>query len=200
MKKKLCLVIPSLQAGGMERVMSELAGYFASKAELEVHLVMYGISPTLFYSIPSNVSIHRPDFVFNNRYRIWNTIKTISFLRRKIKTIHPDSVLSFGEYWNSFVLLALLGLKIPIFVSDRCQPDKSLGKLHDLLRSVLYPRSAGVIVQTETARDIYKRLLPKAKLSVISNPIRTIKVDHSEYRENVVLTVGRLINSKDQDE
>ena len=41
-KKKFCLVIPSLQAGGMERVMSELVHYFAAREELKVHLVLYG--------------------------------------------------------------------------------------------------------------------------------------------------------------
>ena len=40
-EKKLCLVVPSLQAGGMERVMAELATYFASKMELDLHLVPY---------------------------------------------------------------------------------------------------------------------------------------------------------------
>lgn len=29
-KKKICLVIPSLNADGMERVMSELANYFST--------------------------------------------------------------------------------------------------------------------------------------------------------------------------
>lgn len=200
MKKKLCLVIPSLQAGGMERVMSELANYFSLKPEIDVNMVMYGRKPELFYSIPSTIKLHQPHFFFNNKYRIWNTIKTFFFLRKKIKDISPDSVLSFGEYWNSFVLLSLLGLKIPVFVSDRCQPDKSLGKTHDFLRRLLYPKSAGVIVQTITAKSIYERRLRKASIIVIGNPIRSINADSSKTRENIVLTVGRLIESKHHDE
>lgn len=199
-KMKICLVIPSLHAGGMERVMSELASYFCSNAELEVHLVMYGIKPELFYSIPPNISIHMPDFEFKNKLRLWFTFRTLLFLRKKIKSITPDSILSFGEYWNNFVLIALFGLKFPVYVSDRCQPDKSLGKIHNALRRFLYTRSTGVIVQTKKAKDIYQQILPGTKLHVIGNPIREIIANQTDIKENIVLSVGRLINSKHHDE
>ena len=199
-KKKICLIIPSLNAGGMERVMSELAIYFCSKPELEVHLVMYGIKPELFYSIPSNLIIHKPDFNFNNKLRFWFAIKTLFFLRKKVKSISPNSILSFGEYWNNFVLIALFGLKFPVFVSDRCQPDKSLGKIHNTLRRFLYSRSKGVVVQTKKAEEIYQKIVPGAKLFVIGNPIREIIDNETVIKENIVLSVGRLINSKHHDE
>lgn len=197
--KKICLVIPSLTAGGMERVMSELAGYFSKNDQLEVHLVMYGIKPELFYIVPSNVIIHKPSYVFNNKRRLWFSLKTLVFLRKEIKKINPYSILSFGEYWNNLVLLALRGLKYPIFVSDRCQPNKSLGKLHDFLRQKLYPLSTGVIIQTKIAKEIYKQIVPKANLYVIGNPIREIKPDDSIKQENIVLSTGRLISSKHHD-
>jgi glycosyltransferase involved in cell wall biosynthesis len=199
-KKRICLVIPSLDTGGMERVMSELAGYFGTITELEVHLVMYGIKPELFYSVPSNISIHKPPFVFNNRFRFWFTLKTLLFVRKEIKKISPFSILSFGEYWNSFVIIALWGLRYPIYISDRCQPDKSLGKLHGFLRKMLYPGANGIIVQTEKAKEIYQHIIPKARLSVVGNPIREIKTDASIKKENIVLSVGRLIRSKHHDD
>jgi len=199
MTKKLCLVISSLGPGGMERVMSELAECFCQK-QIVVHLVLYGIKPEIFYHLPVNIIIHKPSFRFNNRLRIWFTLKTFIYLRSEIKKIRPDSVLSFGEYWNNFVLLALYGFKCPVYVSDRCQPDKSLGNFHNLLRKFLYPRAAGVIVQTNIAKDIYQRMLPEAKLYVIGNPIRTIVKEPGILKENIVLSVGRLIKTKHHDE
>lgn len=198
--KKICLVIPSLQSGGMERVMSELAQYFCSKTEFEVHLVIYGLTREIFYSVSDNIIIHKPKFEFDNSKRTWNTLKTLWFLRKKIKNINPDTVLSFGELWNNFVLLATIGLKYPVFVSDRCQPDKSLGKFHDGLRMWLYPKAAGVICQTEVAKSIYSNMFHHANLVVIGNPIREINQNTFIKKENIVLSVGRLIKSKHHDE
>ena len=200
MKKKICLVIPSLHAGGMERVMSELASYFCTNPEIEVHLLLYGIKPEIFYHLHERIILHKPHFVFNNNRRIWYSIKTMIFLRKKVNSLKPDTVLSFGEYWNSFVLIALYGLKFRVFVSDRCQPDKSLGGLHNFLRRYLYPRAAGVIIQTEKAREIYQRMIPGTKLTVIGNPIRSIGIHNDIPKENIILSVGRLIRSKHHDE
>ncbi|MBS4040186.1 MAG: glycosyltransferase [Flavobacteriales bacterium] len=198
--KKICLIIPSLQSGGMERVMSELVSYFCSKEEFEVHLVLYGLTREIFYPIPDNLIVHKPAFDFVNSKRTWNTLKTLWFLRKKIKEIHPDTVLSFGELWNNFVLLATLGLSYPVFVSDRCQPDKSLGKLHNRLRNWLYPKASGVICQTEVAKTIYSKMFHHTNLAVIGNPIRDIEPNTTFKKENIVLSVGRLIQSKHHDE
>ena len=196
-KKDLCFVIHSLQAGGMERVMSELLHFFAAKEKYTVHLVLYGIKRDVFYEIPENISIHRPPFEFDNSRRLQSTLKTHFFLRKKIQEINPVSVLSFGERWNSMVLLALIGTKIPVYVSDRAQPNKSLGKLHDMLRKVLYPKAKGVIVQTQKALDIYKKMYSQDNFKVIGNPIRPIP-SRNVVKENVIVMVGRYIQSKQQ--
>jgi len=81
-KIKICLVIPSLQSGGMERAMSELASCFAEKKEAELHLVLYGKSREAFYTVPESVSIHRPHWPFNNNRRLLSTLRTLSWLRR----------------------------------------------------------------------------------------------------------------------
>ena len=200
-KITLCLVIPTLQAGGMERVMSELTWYFASREEVDLHLVLYGRSREIFYPVPGNMTVHKPSFPFNNRLRLISTLRTLRFLRRTFSRIRPESLLSFGEYWNNLVLLSALGLKIPVYVSDRSQPDKSLGRFQDTLRRWLYPRAAGVILQTEKAREIYLRKNRSRRIAVIGNPVREIRPGRDgTMREKSVLMVGRLIRSKHQDQ
>ena len=195
--KDLCFVIHSLQAGGMERVMSELLNFFAAKKQYRVHLVLYGIKRDVFYTIAENIIIYRPDFTFDNSKRLQSTIRTHFFLRRTIKKINPISVLSFGERWNNMVLLALYGTKIPVYVSDRAQPDKSLGKLHDKLRLLLYPNAKGIIAQTQKAVVIFKNMYKHDNFKVIGNPIRQIQ-STNETRSNTILMVGRYIQSKQQ--
>jgi len=161
--------------------------------------VMYGIPKETFYNLPEKVIIHRPNFKFSNSKRLWHTLKTLFFLRQKIKIINPKSILSFGEYWNNFVLLSNLDLKYSIFVSDRSQPDKSLGKLHDTLRQKLYPRAKGVICQTQKAKAIYEKMFKHDNFTIIGNPIKKVKSSQI-VKENIVLSVGRLIDSKHFDE
>lgn len=199
-KVRICLVIPSLHLGGMERVMSELAQYFCSKPEYEVHLVLYGLERDIFYSIPEDLIVHKPEFEFKSKKRTWYTLKTLWFLRKKIKSIDPDTILSFGELWNNFVLISTLGLKNPVYVSDRCQPDKRWGRVQEIFRNYLYPKAAGVICQTETAKRIYQRMFRQNNFQVIGNPIREIKPNREIPKENIVLSVGRLIQSKHHDE
>jgi glycosyltransferase involved in cell wall biosynthesis len=199
-KSVICLIIPSLQAGGMERVMSELAWYFATKKEVDLHLVLYGISREIFYPIPESIIIHTPPFRFDNRWRLFYTLKTICFLRNRIKRINPKSILCFGEYWNNFVLLSVLGLKFQVFVSDRSQPDKSLGWFHNTLRHYLYPHAAGLICQTEMAKEIFLSKNKHSNIAVIGNPIKNVAASKQVgQRERIILMVGRLIRSKNQD-
>lgn len=195
-RKKVAFVIPSMSSGGMERVMSEVVAYFSIKQTLDCHLIVYSKSDIDFYKIPSNVLLYKPTFKFDDSRRLWSTIKTSYFLRSTLKRIKPDVVLSFGEYWNNFVLMSLYGLKIKIFVSDRSSPEKHLGIFHDFLRQLLYPTTTGVIVQTTKAKEIFKTKFKNKNIRVIGNPIRVIASNNELQKENIIVTVGRLISTK----
>jgi GalNAc-alpha-(1->4)-GalNAc-alpha-(1->3)-diNAcBac-PP-undecaprenol alpha-1,4-N-acetyl-D-galactosaminyltransferase len=196
---KLAFVIHSLQPGGMERVMSELASSLSADPFTEVHLVMYGRKPELFYVVDKRVVIHMPQEVFDNKRRIRSTIRRMKFLRRVIGEIRPSAVLSFGEFWNSMVLLALMFSGNRVFVSDRCQPDKKMSFTQGVMRRILYPLAEGIIAQTAKAKDIIEREIRHGNVRVIGNPIRLIE-DPGVPKRDVVLSVGRLIASKHHDQ
>ena len=198
--KKICLVIHSLRLGGMERVMSELAANFSKRENIHVDLVLIGRTRKISYAIPDTVRVHRPGFTFRNSRRRFDTVRTIWFLRKKVKEIEPDTVLGFGEIWNNLVLLALYGLSYPVFISDRSEPDKNLGRVHNFLRNVLYPTAAGYIAQTGKAKSVVHQKKWNRNVAVIGNPIRNIPHNGYTEKENIVLTVGRLIKTKHFDE
>ena len=177
--------------------MSELMTCFVEHKQVELHLVLYGKSRDIFYSIPDTVNIYKPDWTFNNKRRFLSTLRTLSWLRRTVKEIDPDNILSIGEYWNSFVLLALKGTRYPVYVSDRCRPDKYLGRLHERLRRWLYPGAAGIVAQTSQAKEIFEELLGHPNIRVIGNPIRQITGGGNQAeKEKIILSVGRLIDTK----
>ena len=181
-------------------MMSELANYFAQKEEVQVHLVLYGKNRDIFFPVDERITIYRPKFDFSDHVRFVSTIKTVWFLRKTMHRIKPDTILSFGEYWNNLVLLSLMGIQIPIYISDRCQPNKSLGVFHNTLRKWLYPRAAGIIAQTSKAKEIYESQGLNSHIRVIANPIYQVNGNGvAHLKENMVLTVGRLIETKHHD-
>jgi GalNAc-alpha-(1->4)-GalNAc-alpha-(1->3)-diNAcBac-PP-undecaprenol alpha-1,4-N-acetyl-D-galactosaminyltransferase len=197
-KKHIVLVIPSLQAGGMERVMTEVANYLVGNPAYKITMVLYGISREIFYHLDPRVEVVKPSFLFDNNKRFLSTIKTLAFLRRTFNIIKPDRILSFGELWNNFVMIAILGTKYQVILSDRSQPDKGLGAFHERLRKIFYPKAFGIIAQTHKALEIYKKKYKHTNIKVIGNPIRSIE-SAGLQRENIILSVGRLIKSKNHE-
>lgn len=196
---KICCCIHSLGPGGMERVMSELINGFIRNHDAEVHVILYGIERNVFYEIDESAVFHRPEFVFTNKHRTWSTLRTMAYLRKEIKRIDPDTVLSFGNYWNNFVLLATRGLKYPVYVSDRSSPAKDMGRFQNKLRNVLYPKATGMVAQTSKAKEYYDKLFKQSNYAIIGNPIRNIEIPTNNKRENIIVSVGRLIKTKHYD-
>lgn len=179
--------------------MSELANFFVLQENIAVHLVMYGKNPDVFYTLHPKINIHVPTEHFNDSLRTIYSIKRMLYLRKTVKKIQPDTLLSFGEYWNNFALLALKGLRFPVYVSDRCQPDKQFSRFHNILRKWLYPTATGIIAQTKTAKEIIFKHFKHKNIEVIGNPIRRLKHLTIIEKENWIITVGRLITTKHHD-
>ena len=199
MVTKLLLVIPSLTSGGMERVMSELANNFSLYDNVEVHLLLYGRKKTIFYVLNNRVVVHYHNIQTQNR--VVYLLKLIIYIRKLIKRLKPNALLSFGEMYNSFILLTCIGIPLPIYISDRSQPGKSFGFLFDLLKLISYRRAAGVIAQTTISAMLLRKIINNVNCVVIGNPIKIpIENNYICQRENIILSVGRLIPSKNFDQ
>lgn len=195
---RVVCVIHSLQLGGMEKVMSILINNFSVHHAADVHLVLIGRHRLIDFPIDNRITIHKPAFTFNEQIRTISTIKTLWFIRSKIKELKPHSILSFGELWNNLVLISCVGLPYPIYISDRSQPNKNLGVIHNFLKKRLYPLAKGYIAQTSHAENVAEKLNLNANIKVIGNPIQ-INLPTSISKEKIVLSVGRLIPSKNFD-
>lgn len=196
---KINCIIHSLGIGGMERVMTILLNDFVQRKDVEVTLLLIGRDRVVEFDLDKNIKILKPKFTFDYNNRNWSTLKTMWFVRKNIQRIQPDCILSFGEMWNNLVLLALMGKKKKVYISDRSQPNKNLGKFHNILRNQLYPKASGFIAQTSQAAMIAKNNKWNKNIAIIGNPIRALDLPDVE-KENSVLTVGRLILTKNVDQ
>jgi GalNAc-alpha-(1->4)-GalNAc-alpha-(1->3)-diNAcBac-PP-undecaprenol alpha-1,4-N-acetyl-D-galactosaminyltransferase len=194
---KIALILPTLHAGGMERVMSELANYFVLLPNIEVHFILFKKNATMFYPLHEKVAVHKQGNGFLKQLKFFEFFYTLFYIRKTVSSIAPDSVLSFGTQWNNLVLLSLFGKGFPVFVSDRGSPARRYQALQEWLRSWLYPKATGIIAQTRTAQQFSEGRFKHHNIAVIGNPIKRV-VGNGE-RKKAILTVGRLIESKHHD-
>ena len=181
----------------MERVMTILANQFSIYPELKITLLLMSRQEHS-YDLPDTIAIIEPNFYHKNFSRLVFTLKIFIFVRRSLKRIQPDTILTFGGKYNSFVLLSVLGVSLRIFISDRSRPGISYGKFLDILNPWVYKLAKGIIAQTEKAQEVVYKSVKHTNIKVIANPIKA-SVGKTNQRENIILNVGRFIKSKHQD-
>ena len=194
---KITLILPSVDAGGLERVITELAHYFAGKGGL--HVVIVSLSKgRIFYPLPEGISTYMPSFSSKRLLRLLFLARLFFWLRGRIRSVEPDILLCFGGKFNSFVLLSVYGLPVRVFVSDRSRPSIRYGRFLDWFNPIMYRKAAGIIAQTERAKRCMYIRTGHSNIRVIGNPLRMFE-DEKGDREKIILNVGRFIHSKKQE-
>lgn len=200
----LALTISSLAAGGAERVLTELANYWVSK-EHRVSLVTLASPDTPpFYPLDPRVELiqlGQAQHIESFLKRLKHILGRIFCLRTTLRRLHPDVVVSFVDVMNITTLLASYGLKIPVVVSERTDPNQHiLPPFYRWLRWKVYPWARALIVQTSAAADYFPAAF-KEFLTVIPNAVvesTYFKKEHAS-QARCLITVGRLSAEKDHE-
>ena len=198
---RVACVIGGMQAGGAERVMAQLCNYFAVRGHDVTLVTLAPAGEESFYELSEAVRYWPMGRAVQGRWlgRPGRVATWIARLRRTFVQLQPDVVISFIELTNVMILLATLGLRIPVVVSERIDPGAyraRLSRLERWLCRLTYPRAARIAVQTARAADFF-RDYPAAKLVTIPNPVpaalATARPDATtsdgRYR---IIGVGRL--------
>jgi GalNAc-alpha-(1->4)-GalNAc-alpha-(1->3)-diNAcBac-PP-undecaprenol alpha-1,4-N-acetyl-D-galactosaminyltransferase len=191
--KSICFVASGLMGGGTERDMSGLANYYCSRGIKVDILLLFKLDR--FYSIDNRIEIYEPDLDRKNMNKYVYAFRLIPFIRKILKKTNPDVVFSFGEWFNPFVILSILGLNYPVFVCDRMSPDLKFGIILDTAKRFLYKRAKGVIAQTNYAADTIRKRTNAVNVAVIPNPLNLMPYTVCE-KKNYVVTLGRLSKEK----
>lgn len=171
---RIMLVISSLRRGGAERIVSIIANYWSAHGH-EVYLVTVEGQETDAYSVNSGVRRIGLNLARKSDYRLlglWNNLHRIWRLRTTARRVSPDVIVSFVTHTNLLVLIAMLGVRIPVIASERIDPSQIwLGTLREKLRCWLYPRAVITVVQTDRVRVEMQRMLPLGRFVMIPNPV-----------------------------
>ena len=196
---RIAFVIYSLGAGGAERVASTLINYWVSAGE-QVTLVTLDSVQRDFYRIDARVkriALGLTSESKNRREFIRNNLRRVKSLRAFFRSFEFDIVVSFIDKTNVMVLLATLGLGVPVIVSERIDPRKyAIGTVAAGLRRLLYPSARAVVVQTAGISQWARRIVRKEAIHVIPNPIsEQFLGSHRSNRtsaHHTVVAMGRM--------
>jgi GalNAc-alpha-(1->4)-GalNAc-alpha-(1->3)-diNAcBac-PP-undecaprenol alpha-1,4-N-acetyl-D-galactosaminyltransferase len=195
----IAFVIYSLSAGGAERVASTLINYWVSAGE-QVTLVTLDSVEKDFYRMDARVkriALGLTSESKNWREFIGNNLGRVQCLRALFRSSEFDVVVSFIEKSNILVLLATFGLGVPVIVSERIDPRKyAVGWVTATLRRLLYPHARAVVVQTRGVGQWARRIVRKAAVYVIPNPISEQFTDSrgssGTSAHHTVVAMGRM--------
>lgn len=198
MMKRIALFISSLQKGGSERVMVNLAEYFHEQ-KYDVILVTqykkeveYDISPEIrrVYSEPDETQLQGG--------RIKNFITRFRALREIWEAYKPDIILSFLGKNNLMAIATAALLPSKVVVSVRGEPTMEYeGKLMQKLAKLLFKFADGVVLQTKLAMNFFPNSVQK-KSKILSNPLNSqfLNRRYIGEKEDLIVAAGRLDDNK----
>lgn len=197
--RTILFLVSSMGGGGAERVAALLCNHWAETGNKVILMPTYSGRGDCVYPLHDAV---RLDYLADRVKGATSGLKRFRALRAAIRDIRPDVIISFLTHVNVAALVASLGFRIPVIVSERNYPPlDAVGKVWRIGRKHTYRLARSVVAQTEDGRRWIVENCPGSKVDVIPNPIVwplpkvTPHVQPSEVvadDRRVLLAVGRL--------
>ena len=130
---KICIVGPSLKMGGMERASANLANSIYKIGNDVTYLSFF--NQEKFFRLEDGVKFIEPvDFNITSL----SILKSLKWIRRKIKVIQPDRIIVFNKFYSALVLLALIGTNSKVFISERSSPLFKWNFKHEAINRLIF--------------------------------------------------------------
>nr|WP_255483538.1 glycosyltransferase [Rhodanobacter sp. A1T4] len=205
---RILLVLPSLERGGGERVLLQLAGSFLA-AGREVHVVALLGGGPLRPLVPDMVTLHELIDAGDAPKGLALAWKALPKLASLISTVKPHAVLSTMTGTNLLVVLACMRARIRTRVVLR-EASSLVNTKSALKRQAmrwLYRHAAGLVaVSSGVARDLRGLGLADDRIHVIRNPVDVERLRQlaavglpplMQDKTPYVVSLGRLTEAKD---
>src|SRR5262245_4628475 len=159
---------------------------------------------TAFYALPRSTQIIQANRLSDGRIDwVLKVISRPTVIRKTIKRLRPDTIISFMDTMNIAALTASLGLNVPVVVSERNDPLHSISGARRVIRDQLYRLADRIVCQTKQAANYFPESY-QSKIRVIPNPVfkcsskarPAIAASNGRFR---IISVGRLAAQKGQD-
>jgi glycosyltransferase involved in cell wall biosynthesis len=194
-----------MKAGGAQRVAAMLTASWSAQGHI-TYIVTFeekGTAPA--FKLSEVVSLVQLDLSSASEglvAALRNNWRRIRALRRCLRDLQPDIVVSFETETNVLTLAAGSLSHWPTVISERVHPAyHPIGRAWSLLRRLSYRRASAVVAQTDQIA-CWLRTATYATTRVIPNPVdgtifqRRGNVQKAGQQRKVLLSVGRLTAQK----
>lgn len=194
LKMKILFYIPTLSGGGAERVIVNLAEYFAKDGNDTLIINSYSTEDE--YRLSDSVRRVFLEDKPSEKSFIRKNYKYVKKLRKILKNEKPDILISFMAEPNFRSVIATRGLEVKTVVSVRNDPEKEYPTfLYRFLAKFLYKKADGIVFQTQDAMDFFPLKIRK-KSNIIMNSVDPKFFDVQKENEEYAIAVGRLTAQK----
>lgn len=189
---KIVLLIDHLSGfGGAQRVITNIANMMAQKGN-EIEFILTGNNKSCVYQLDSRIKIN---LVQDSSITRMSKIKKIKKIRQTIMKIQPNIAISFLTLVNIIAIISTMGLKIPIIISERNDPDRC-SKIEKVFSKLFYRFATCVVVQTDCIKEKISKYYKK-NIEIIGNPLVDHGIEKSSYEiTKRAIAVGRLNKQK----
>ena len=200
-EKKIAFYIGSLRKGGAERVFVNLADYFRKEGYEVVVVTQYRFEEE--YDLPAGVGrvLSEIEDTEVTRSRIRNFFRRLNKLHAIWKEQKPNVVLSCIGKNNFMTIVSAMGTGTKAVVSVVGEAREEYPtKVMRMLANLLFPRAAGVILQTERSRAFFRKKVA-ARTIVLPNSLNPafIRPRFEGEREKEIVSVGRMDKNKNHE-
>jgi GalNAc-alpha-(1->4)-GalNAc-alpha-(1->3)-diNAcBac-PP-undecaprenol alpha-1,4-N-acetyl-D-galactosaminyltransferase len=201
--RRLTLVVPSLELGGAEHVVAQMANHWAALGD-QVTVITLSSAAGDTYSLRTEVTRIALNAMHESRGAIEavsHNLARIRLLRAAIARSAPETVISFTNRMNVLTVLACRPLGVDIVISERIDPSRyAIGRAWSWLRRRVYPSARALVVQTDRVRLQMLGIMRGRPIYVIPNAVFTAATTSSVTRDSDgarwIVGVGRLTSQK----
>lgn len=190
---KICFVVGSLSYSGAEKVLSIIMHELANRGQdVSVILLQQAFGNN---GKTGQINTFGAKSQGSRQRRLINRWK---YIRRIVLQIRPDIVVSFGSVCNVNTIMSLWGVKTPLVICERNDPNfDPRTKKERIERDFLYRFADGFVFQTPNIANYFRKIIKNKPIGIIANPIidSDIRWDDN-VREQRIVTVARLDDSQ----
>lgn len=198
-RPSILIVLPGLEAGGSEHVVKLVANHWVASGCRVTILTLEPPGAKPYYAFDPRLEFLRIGIPPRRASRLHSALMVaarVLRMRRAIRTLAPDVVLSFLTRTNVLTLMAVTGTGIPVVVSERNNPQaQPFGRIWGLLRQGLYPRAFGLVAMTAGAMRYFPERM-RRRSWVIPNAVDLPAGWVDRRGANNLVAVGRLTHQK----